>query len=175
MQIIERFKAAGRILVGTKACPALDESVKVHRAMGRVRHIRDGVVLSDETIYNVKTTAGIDFTFAQTYGTSAQANGLNYIALSNDTLTETSASTTLSTEITANGLGRAIGTYAHTGGAATATISKTFTCATGAQSAQKAALFSASTAGTMHHALAFTQRALQIGDQLAVTFTITLS
>ena len=121
--------------------------------MGRVRHIRDGVVLSDETIYNVKTTAGIDFTFAQTYGTSAQANGLNYIALSNDTLTETSASTTLSTEITANGLGRA----------------------TGAQSAQKAALFSASTAGTMHHALAFTQRALQIGDQLAVTFTITLS
>lgn len=175
MKLIERFKTAGQILVGMKSSPMLDETVKVHRAMGRVQHIRNGVVLSDEVIFNVKTTVGIDFTFAQTYGTSAQANGLNYIALSNDTLTETTASTTLSTEIAANGLARAIGAYAHTGGASTATISKTFTCATGAQSAQKAALFSASSAGTMHHALAFTQRALQVGDQLAVTFTITLT
>ena len=43
------------------------------------------------------------------------------------------------------------------------------------QAAQKAALFTAASAGTMNHALAFTQRSLQVGDQLAVTFTITLS
>jgi hypothetical protein len=152
-----------------------DDSVKVHRAMGTITHIRHGKVLNTQTIFNVKTTAGIDFTFAQTYGTAAQANGLNYIALSNDTVTETTASTTLSTEITANGLGRHIGTYAHTAGASTATISYTFTCSTAAQAAQKAALFSATSTGTMHHVLSFTQRSLQVGDQLAVTFTITLT
>ena len=153
----------------------LDEGVKVARAVGHIQHIRDGKVIWEERDLNVKTTAGIDFMFSQCYGTGAQANGLNYIALSNDTLTENTASTTLSTEIAANGLARAIGAYAHTAGKGTATISKTFTCSTGAQSAQKAALFSASSAGTMNHALAFTQRALQVGDQLAVTFTLTLS
>lgn len=151
------------------------DTVKVGRAKGVIKHIRAGKVLSAETVYNVKTTAGIDFLFAQGYGTSgAQANGLCYIGLSNDSLTETTASTVLSNEITLNGLGRAIGTYAHTAGTSTATISKTFT-ATGAQSAQKAALFSAASNGTMTHVLSFTQRSLQNGDQLAITFTITLS
>lgn len=124
---------------------------------------------------NVITNAGRDFLHVQGYGSSGLgANGLNYIALSNDALTETTASTTLSTEITTNGLGRAQGTVAHTGGTNTTTVSKTFTCATAAQAAQKAALFTAVSAGTMNHALAFTQRSLQVGDTLAVTFTITL-
>jgi hypothetical protein len=176
MSTIETLAAGENMTIGTLATPALGEDVKVHRASVLIQHIRDGKILAEETVYNVKTTAGIDFTFAQTYGTAAQANGLNYIALSNDTLTETSASTTLSTEIAANGLSRHIGTYAHTAGTSTATISYTFTCATAPQSAQKAALFSAATAGTMHHAIAFSAaRSLQIADQLAVTFTITLS
>jgi hypothetical protein len=175
--------AGERATTGFTANTQTSDAVQVHRAKGVIQHIRCAnpvkhtgcKVIGSDTVYNVKTTAGIDFTFAQTYGTSAQANGLNYIALSNDTLTETTASTTLSTEIAANGLTRAIGAYAHSAGASTATISKTFTCSTGAQSAQKAALFSASSAGTMHHVLAFTQRSLQVGDQLAVTFTITLT
>ena len=163
-------------LVGAKAAPLLDESVRVHRAIGVIEHIRNGVVIDRQEVLNVKTTAGIDYTFLRTYGTTNSANeGLNYIALSNDTLTETSASTTLSTEIAANGLSRAIGAYAHTAGTSTATISKTFTCSTAPQAAQKAALFTASSGGTMHHALSFTQRSLQVGDQLAVTFTITLT
>jgi hypothetical protein len=128
-----------------------------------------------EIVYNVKTTVGIDFLFAQGYGSSPGANGLNYIALSNDTVTETTASTTLSNEIALNGLARAQGTYAHTGGAATATIDKTFTCITNPQAAQKAALFSAAAVGTMNHVLGFTQRSLQVNDTLQVTFTITLT
>ena len=152
----------------------LAEGVKVARAVGHIQHIRDGKVIWEEKDLNVKTTAGIDFLFAQGYGTSAQANGLNYIALSNDTLTETTASTTLSNEITINGLARHIGTYAHTSGTSTATVTYLFT-ATGAQSAQKAALFSASSSGTMNHVLAFTQRSLQTNDQLNVGFTLTLS
>lgn len=136
---------------------------------------RDVVVVAVEKSTNVKTTVGIDFMFAQSYSTSPGANGLNYIALSNDTLTETSASTTLSTEIAANGLTRAQGTYAHTTGASTSTIAHTFTCATSSQSCQKGALFTASSSGTMNHANSFTQRTLQVGDTIAVTFTLTLS
>ena len=161
--------------IGFRAKQTANDEIKVGRAVGLIRHIRAGKVIWQTKVFNVKTTAGIDFLFAQGYGTSgAQANGLCYIGLSNDTLTETSASTTLSNEITTNGLARAIGTYAHTAGQSTATISKTFT-ATGSQSVQKAALFSASSAGTMTHVLSFTQRTLAATDQLAVTFTITLS
>lgn len=171
----EICRDAARLCTGLFAKNSLGEGLKVHRAVGVVEHIRDGKVIGRDVIKNVKTTAGIDFVFAQAYGTSPGANGLNYIALSNDSLTETSASTTLSNEIALNGLARAQGTYAHTAGQATATVAKTFTCATNPQAAQKAALFSAASNGTMTHVLAFTQRSLQVGDQLAITFTITIS
>jgi hypothetical protein len=128
-----------------------------------------------EETYNVITTAGRDFIHLQAYGTSGLAsNGLNYIGLSNDSLTEDASSTTLSNEITANGLARAQGTVAHTNGQNTTTISKTFTCTTNPQAAQKAALFTQASGGTMCHVLGFTQRSLQVGDTLAITFTITL-
>lgn len=151
----------------------LHEEVKLPRASARVRHFRDGVLLDEEVVHNVITTVGRDFLHTQGYGASGVANGLNYIGLSNDTLTETSASTVLSNEIAANGLTRAVGTIAHTTGTNTTTVDKTFT-ATGAQSAQKAALFTASSGGTMNHVLAFTQRALITSDTLQITFTITL-
>jgi hypothetical protein len=176
MNLFNRVCEAAKVFIGFKAVEALPDKVQISRASCNIKHIRNGKVLHDETVYNVKTTAGIDFQISQMYNTSgAQANGLCYIALSNDTLTETTASTTLSNEIAANGLSRAVGAYAHTTGTGVVTISKTFTCATGAQAAQKAALFSAASVGTMQHALAFTQRSLQIGDQLAVTFSITVS
>lgn len=137
---------------------------------------RDVITLSVDETANVKTNAGIDFLHVQGYGSSGLgANGLNFIALSNDSLTETSTSTTLSTEIAANGLTRAAGTVAHTTSTTTTTISKTFTCTTTSQAAQKAALFTAPSSGTMNHALAFTQRTLQVSDTLTITFTITLS
>lgn len=155
------------------------ETVALPRASALIQHRRlvGGVwvaVGEDETVYNVITTVGRDFLHTQGYATSGiGANGLNYIALSNDSLTETSASTTLSNEIATNGLQRAQGAVAHTTGTNTTTVSKTFT-ASGTQSAQKAALFTASSMGTMNHALAFTQRNLISGDTLTVTFTITL-
>lgn len=130
--------------------------------------------LGREEVHNVITTVGRDFIHTQSYGTGPAANGLNYIGLSNDALTETSASTVLSNEIAANGLARAIGAVAHTVGTAVTTVDKTFTCTTAPQAAQKAALFTAGAAGTMNHALAYTQRSLQIGDTLQVTFTITI-
>ena len=171
----------------------LADAIALPRAKGRIVHARrkaDGTeprylpdgsldlasvdIVSDETVHNVITNGGRDFLHTQGYGTAPAGNGLNYIALSNDTLTETATSTTLSTEIAANGLSRAQGTVTHTAATNTTTIAHTFTCSTASQSAQKAALFTASSSGTMNHALAFTQRTLQVGDLIAITFTITL-
>jgi hypothetical protein len=131
-------------------------------------------VLSDEIVTNVITTAGRDFLITQSYGTSPAANGLNYIGLSDDAVTETAASTTLSNEITANGLARAQGSVAHTTGANLVQVSKLFTCSTANQSAQKLALFTASSAGTMSHVVGFAERLVLVGTTLSITASITV-
>lgn len=156
------------------------EALRLHPARAIIQHHRprpDGSreLLSEEEVTNVITKAGVDFLFAQTYGTSPAGNGLNYIALSDSALTENADSTTLSGEITANGLARAQGTYAHTAGTSVATVSRVFT-ATGAQSCRKAALFSASSGGTMQHAIAFASaKSLDPGDTLSVVFEMTVT
>lgn len=151
----------------------VSESIPAPRAKGHIAHYRNGVLLHEEIVYNLITNAGRDFIHTQSYGTSPAANGLNYIALSDDTVGETSSSTTLSNEITTNGLGRAQGTVTHSAGTNTTSIAHTFT-ASGTQAAQKAALFTASSSGTMNHVLGFTERTLQSGDTLQITFTITI-
>lgn len=198
----EKVPLSDRLTVGFIACPALTEEVGVGRARGRFVHMRakDWVknprtgllepdyrfthgaldlnsveVLSDETTENLITNAGRIFLHKQIYDASGlSANGLNYIALSNDLVTETAASTVLSNEIAANGLSRAQGTVTLPVGSNNQTTVQKFFTATGTQSAQKAALFSASSAGTMNHVLGFAQRNLINGDALQVTFTITL-
>jgi hypothetical protein len=131
--------------------------------------------VAGEVVWNLIIDAGRRQYHLQCFGTSGLgANGQNYIALSNDAVTETAASTVLSAEIAANGLSRAQGTVVlPTGSGNQTTVDKTFT-ATGSQSAQKAALFNASSAGTMNHVLGFTQRNLITNDTLQTTFTLTL-
>lgn len=164
------------VSTGLTSNSKLGDHIVLQRASALIEH-RDskGNLLSEETVYNVITNSSRVQYHTQCFGTSGLlTNGLNYIGLSNDTLTETSASTTLTNEIVANGLTRAQGTVTLASGAGNqTTISKVFT-ATGTQAAQKAALFSASSAGIMGHVLAFTQRTLQTDDTLTVTFTITL-
>lgn len=128
-----------------------------------------------EEVWNLITNVGRIFLHKQGYDLSGlNANGLNFIALSNDTVTETGTSTVLSNEIVSNGLSRAQGTVVlPTGSGNQTTVDHTFT-ASGAQSAQKAALFTASSSGTMNHVLGFTQRSLITNDTLEITFTITL-
>ena len=68
-------------------------------------------VVSESHGENLLTAAGIVQAHRQCYGSSGLlTNGFVYIALSADTFTETAASTALSSEITANGLGRALAT-----------------------------------------------------------------
>lgn len=175
MNLKDTVAVAEGVGSGMVAKQGLAAEVGIGRArMQLVHRNAAGEVLGEETVENLITNAGRDFLHSQGYNSSGLgANGLNYIALSNDTVGETAASTTLSNEIAANGLTRAQGTYAHTTGTNTTTIDKTFT-ASGTQSCQKAALFTASSAGTMNHVLGFTQRSLASGDTLQITYTITL-
>lgn len=102
-----------------------------------------------------------------------------WIALSNDATAPATTDTSLASEITTNGLARALAAYAHTavsGGTTTTvtstyTLSKTFS-ATGTQSAQKAGVFNASSSGKMALENTFTSVSCVNGDTVAVTWTI---
>lgn len=103
-----------------------------------------------------------------------------YIALTNTAITPGATDTSLSGEITLNGLGRAAGTpsafqVASAGTTSTiAQVQNVFT-ASGAQSAQAAGLFDAASSGNMFADNTFTAVSLNTGDTLTVTWKITLS
>jgi hypothetical protein len=160
------------------------------------RQERDGIWVPDprsylavdepEEVLNQLTNTGVQFLNQQGYqgpgagqGSYTMAtNGLNWIALTNTAISPAPGDTTLSGEITTNGLSRAQGTvtYGLVSLVGTSTIANTFT-ASGTQSCQAAALFTVTgppPAGVMNHELTFTQRSLISGDTLAVTYTISL-
>jgi hypothetical protein len=171
----ELFALKERFLSGFRAVASLEENLGHGKAVGHFQHIRNGKVIWEETHENQITNAGRDFLHQQGYQTSGLgSNGLNWIALTNTAVTPAAGDTTLSGEITTNGLARAQGTVNHTAGTNTTTVAHTFTCATSSQSCQAVMLFTASSAGTGNHELVFTARTLQVGDQISVTYTITL-
>jgi hypothetical protein len=106
----------------------------------------------------------------------------DYLALTANTTTPAATDTTLTGEIaTAGGaLIRAQATYAHTGGTATYTLTKTFT-ANGSDAlpvtVAKIGVFNASSAGAMvwETLLSATSTLSASGDALTITSTITLS
>ncbi len=130
----------------------------------------DGTVFLDVTGHNLRVNAGINWQYNQMAGTTAAV--CTYIALSNTAITPAATDTSLSGEITTNGLGRALGTATHTSNATSYTLANTFT-ATGTQAAQSAAILNASSSGTMCFENTFTQATLASGDTLTVTWTIT--
>jgi hypothetical protein len=175
MKLSESVNLQEQIVAGLRARQELPEAVESHVACDIV-HLRDGVEIWRDHVVNQITNSGRDFMHQQCYQTSGLgANGLNYIALTDSTITPAPGDTTLAGEITTNGLGRAQGAVAHTAGTNTTSISNTFTCITASQAAKAAALFTAASVGTMNHEINFTaERTLQITDQLVITFTITL-
>jgi hypothetical protein len=195
MNAKEQIELAEHTLIGMGCKVRPGEVVALGRARLRidhrrptvwVRNPRTGLLEPDPRSFeslgdfgeteNLITNAGRIFLHKQGYDLSGlSSNGLNYIGLSIDAVTETATSTTLSTEIAANGLSRAQGSVTLPTGAGNQTVvDHTFTCVTAPQAAQKAALFTAASAGTMNHVLAFTSRSLQIADTLQTTFTLTL-
>ena len=129
-------------------------------------------------IHNLLTNAGKDYFHNQDYvNTGAGGVGVNFIALTESTITPAVTDTTLTGEITTNGLARAGGTPTHTAGTNTTTITKTFTATGSFTSVLASATFNASSAGTMAHIANFSTGSgtMISGDQLAVTWTQTLS
>jgi hypothetical protein len=142
-------------------------------------HVAVSVVRNGSEIYhyedhNLITNAGKDFITAQIGSTSADSNGANYVALSSDSTAPEATDTTLTGEVSGSGLEREQGTYSHTGGTNTFTIQKTFTASGIVDSVQKTGLFTASSSGTMMAENTFTSVNILSGDQLTVTWTITI-
>ena len=167
----------GNMLWETKADGTKREMFVTKKLFGLVKHryFELDREETDNTIENV----GRIFIHTQCYGTTGiLTNGLNYIALSNDTVQAAESAgtaTVLSNEITTNGLARAQGTVTLpiTNGLQTVIV-YTWT-ANNTQSAQKSALFNLASAGVINHVLPFTQRNLVATDQLLLTYTITTS
>jgi hypothetical protein len=145
----------------------------------RLESLLDGLrqgTLPQGDLLNLVINAGRIYMFNQCYANSGIGAGLNFIANSPDAISghETATSTTLSAEVTTNGLSRAAATItAPTGSGNTGTIDKTFT-ATGAITSLKSAVFNASSAGTMQHVLEYSgSKTLANTETLQVTITIT--
>ena len=126
--------------------------------------------------HNLLTNGGRDFFHAQVYiNTAAGTRGGNYIAVTTDVATPAAGDTTLATEITTGGLGRAdANTKTHTNGTNVSTIEHTFTASAIHTAVVKSALFNAATVGTMTHENTITSVTLQINDTLKITWTLTL-
>jgi hypothetical protein len=129
----------------------------------------------------VLTNAGKDFIAAQIGGAGGTATAA-YLALTANATAPAAGDTTLTAEIVTAGGGllRAIGTYAHTAGTSTYTITKTFT-ANGSDSlpvtVAKVGLLTASSSGTLvfETALSPTATLSASGDTLTITQTVTFS
>jgi len=120
------------------------------------------------------TTPGATANYAILPATRAR-----YMALTENAGAANATDTVLTGEITTGGCGRALATYAHTGGAATYTMTKSFSVTASFPAIHKGALFSASTltaAGIMVFEAVLNADANVIsGDTLQIVATNTLS
>lgn len=137
---------------------------------------RDGDEIYRHEDHNLITNAGKDFISVQLGQTTGiGGNGANYIGLSTNTAAAAAGDTTLAGEIPGGGLARSQGDYAHTVGQATYAITEQFTATATHTAVQKAGLFTAASGGTMMAENTFSPVTLQNGDQLTITWTVTLS
>lgn len=131
----------------------------------------DGWWLGNDTASGTNPAATAQFAIAPGQGNA------RYIGLTTNTTAPSAADLTLVGELTANGLGRALGTYSHTGGATNYVLSKVFSY-TGSVpvTVTKAGAFTAATAtagGLMVYEtlLAQTATVSSSGDQITFTWT----
>lgn len=124
---------------------------------------------------NLLTNGGRDFIHAQVYtNTSAGTRGANYVAVTTNSGAPAAGDTTLASEITTNGLERAVAGTSHSAGTNTTTLSITYTASGSFTGVQKAGTFNASSAGIMMHENTFTATDLVSADQLSLVWTMTL-
>lgn len=100
-----------------------------------------------------------------------------YMGITTDAAAASASDTTLASEETTNGLGRAYCTYAHTASAATYTLTKAFTyTGSSSKTLHKAGIFVAAVGGTMPFETVLSADAIVAtsGDQVTVTETVTM-
>lgn len=169
----------------------IGQSIKIGPNMVNVQVCRAGKFVDgkctgtldfDYTSHNLKTTGGIDFLSNVISTTGTQPAVAKFLALSTDATAPAAGdcaagSTTcvLTSEVTTNGLARTAGTYAHTNGTSTYTLTNTWTATGTVSSVQKAAVFNAASSGTMVFENTFTAVTLNTNDTIQVTWTITIS
>jgi hypothetical protein len=128
----------------------------------------------------LRTSAGRDFQSRVMGDTASNATGTyasaTWIALTENATAPADGDTTLATELTTGGLGRAQAAYAHTAGANTYTLTKTFTSSDGStRTINKVGVFNASSSGTMVFTTAVpSPPALVSGDSVTITETVSL-
>ena len=102
-----------------------------------------------------------------------------FVALTTSATAASATDTTLASEITTGGCGRALGTYAHTYGASTLTLSKSFSVSGSFTAIHKAGLFAALTSAgadpMLYETVLSADATVASGDTLSLTWTFTLS
>lgn len=175
--MIEETNTSSTLNIKTGSINNMVEGMPIH---GYVTVIKNAGKPNEEIIclnkHNLLTNSGRDWMHGQVYtNTAAGDRGAGYIALTTDATSPSASDTTLTSEITTGGLARADATTkTHSSGTNTTTIQHTFTASATHTSVQKAALFNASSSGTMAHENTFTPVTLQSSDTLQVTWTLTL-
>lgn len=125
------------------------------------------------------TTVGKDFQAAQMFSTSPGTNGANYIALTANATAPAVGDTALTGEFVAasGGLNRVIGTYAHTAGTGTTTVTKTFTANSNdgtSNTVNKAGMFNLASVGVLVLETAMPNPPTLVpSDSIAITWTQT--
>jgi hypothetical protein len=135
-------------------------------------------VLTVDAWRNGDDSAGVTPGATANYHILAGNAPSRYIALTENASAASAASTALTGELTTGGMGRALGTYAHTLGAATYTLAKTFSVSGTFPAIHRAGLFQVSTASSSILSFETVLNAdanVISGDSLAVTWTITIS
>ena len=125
---------------------------------------------------NLLTNGGRDFFHAQVYtNNTAGTQGGNYMAVTTDATAPAAGDTTLTSEISTNGLQRVLAvTRTHSAGTNSTTIEHEYTASGTHTNVQKVGLFNASSSGTLTHEGSFTAASLISGDKLKVTYVLNL-
>jgi hypothetical protein len=122
---------------------------------------------------NLLTNAGRDDLAAAFNGVAFNAK---YMGITTDTGAPSATDTTLTSEQSSNGLSRVLCSYAHSGGAATLTMTANWSVTGTVANLHKIGIFDAVSSGTLVFVSDLNSNASVVsGDTLQVTDTITLS
>ena len=125
--------------------------------------------------HNLRTNGGTDFFNTQLYAVGTAGATANYLAITSTSITPAVTDTTLSGELTTNGLARAQGSIAHTSGTGSSVLSKTWTYSGSTSTIiNGVGLFNASSSGTMTNEAAVTgaPTVTNSGDTITINYTL---